>query len=347
MAVVEEPVAPEPSAAESQDEVSVIESGLADTSPPEETDEVVAEEQAGVGDSIEVGDAEVAAFAEPAGEEEGGGEPLLPQEEIEPLEIPQLETAGVAEADSVPTLESPDEITVRFESPPLQEGREEDIGVPEEAERELKVDATALVLELESLSPEELQEVPPEEMVLGEGDIIERGVAPALEAEAEAVADKEIEIGPEALEAPAEPSAEPAEAREQEVPAEVAEPPAVEEPFLVEPLEIGDLAVGEHVAAEPEAPESEEELPAPPTITSAKIYEEQGHLAEALEIYRWLLERDPDFRHLGGKVRELERELELAAASSVDDSQQRKVEKLRRWLRNIEAFEGGRNVQDA
>ena len=326
VAVVEEPLAPEPSAAESQDEISALEIGPADRSPAEEADEAVAEEEAEVGALIEVGDPAAAAFAEPAGDEEDGGEPLLPQEEIEPLEIPQLETSGVAEADSDPTLESPSEITVRFASPPLQEVREEDIGVPEEAERELPADATALVLELESLSPEELQEVPPEELVLGEGDIVERGVAPAVEAETEA---------------------EPAEAREEEVPAEVSEPPAVEEPFFIEPMEIGDLGVGEPVAAEPATPEIEEELPAPPTITSAKIYEEQGHPAEALEIYRWLLERDPDYKHLEDKVRELERDLELAEASSVDGSPRRDVATLRRWLRNIEAFDGGRDVEDA
>ena len=125
------------------------------------------------------------------------------------------------------------------------------------------------------------------------------------------------------------------------------EPAVMVEPFLVEQVDIGDLDVEEPVAEAPEEPVQEEELPAPPTITSARIYEEQGHLTEALEIYKWLSERDPDYKYLESKVVELENRLERKKAISVNEAQQRRIDTLRRWLGNIEAFKGERNIKDA
>jgi len=72
---------------------------------------------------------------------------------------------------------------------------------------------------------------------------------------------------------------------------------------------------------------------APPTITSARIYEEQGHLREALGIYQKLQEANPYDEEISNKIAELQSR--ISAQPSYSSVQ---VEILQRWLRNIELF---------
>ncbi|MFZ5622903.1 MAG: tetratricopeptide repeat protein [Gemmatimonadota bacterium] len=106
---------------------------------------------------------------------------------------------------------------------------------------------------------------------------------------------------------------------------------AVDESSMADESVVGDEAgVAEHrfVAGEPavaDGPVSafEEDLPAPvsepePIVTEsmADLYVSQGHLAEALAIYRQLADRDPNDIRLQARVAHLAAELEARAAAA-------------------------------
>lgn len=70
------------------------------------------------------------------------------------------------------------------------------------------------------------------------------------------------------------------------------------------------------------------------TATLADLYERQGHVAEALAMYRQLLAGDPDDPRLQRRVRELEASL---IEGGGDERRRRRVERLRALLHHVHA----------
>jgi len=70
------------------------------------------------------------------------------------------------------------------------------------------------------------------------------------------------------------------------------------------------------------------------TRTLAEIYARQGHLAEAADIYRQLLERSPGEVTLERRLAELEGELSAAEGEARSDV---RVERLRALLRRVQS----------
>ena len=68
------------------------------------------------------------------------------------------------------------------------------------------------------------------------------------------------------------------------------------------------------------------------TVTLAKIYEKQGHLADALEIYEEHLKRDPDNHELRDAVRRLKRINTKALKYFMGMHKKEQFEKFERWL---------------
>ena len=215
----------------------------------------------------------------------------------------------------------------------------EEIIVTEELSEEITVESIQIgdedkaseveVVELDQLSEEKLSQFPAEELHLDRNNILKEGVAPqgievgtleeTLKEEAkeeyEAEADLEFELG---------------------------------EDFVLEGVEgadeVQDLYAS--VEVEPEEPVvdiaedavEDEEIIAPSTRTSAEIYEQQGHFREALNIYRNLLDSDPDNEILAAKVTEIQNLLAPPKAPEVSKEGITKIEILNAWLSNVEAF---------
>ena len=55
------------------------------------------------------------------------------------------------------------------------------------------------------------------------------------------------------------------------------------------------------------------------TVTMARVYEEQGHLEKAAEIYRHLIKAEPDRRELIEKLVEIENKYDEAKNRKPDD----------------------------
>jgi tetratricopeptide (TPR) repeat protein len=192
----------------------------------------------------------------------------------------------------------------------------------------------AEVIELDDLSEDELKEFPAAELELSLKDVIKEGRAPeGLEtgtteeslreekvAVQEAGEEMAFELGDDFV----------LEGVEVDLTEDAIAAPSVD----VEPVEI---AVEADAEGEKEAVEAEEEL-APSTMTAAAIYEEQGHLKEALSIYQKLLESEPGDQELAGKVEELRQRLAGERAVVATEKSVNKIEILSGWLRNIEAF---------
>ena len=73
------------------------------------------------------------------------------------------------------------------------------------------------------------------------------------------------------------------------------------------------------------------------TKTLAEIYLQQGHLQEALSIFKALSEKNPADTELQDRVRELEERLENLPSRdrSADSEMDKKKQTLEKWLSNI------------
>jgi len=185
------------------------------------------------------------------------------------------------------------------------------------------------VIELDQLSEEELSEFPAEELQLDRSCIVKEGQSPegiqvgtleeSLEEqtreELESEADLEFELGDDFV-------LEGVEGKEE-----------LEDLATAHEVELEEPAV---VVVE-EAAEDEESV-APPTRTSAEIYEQQGHYREALNIYRKLLDADPENQEFADKIAELQQLLTSPETPEVSKESLTKVEILNSWLSNIDAF---------
>lgn len=73
------------------------------------------------------------------------------------------------------------------------------------------------------------------------------------------------------------------------------------------------------------------------TKTLAEIYLKQGDYKKAYEIYKILFDQDPSDMEIWGKMKELEKELNLSSTSapSLPRSKQERIKFLEKWLANI------------
>jgi tetratricopeptide (TPR) repeat protein len=73
------------------------------------------------------------------------------------------------------------------------------------------------------------------------------------------------------------------------------------------------------------------------TRTLAEIYYQQGHFQEAYEIFKILLEKDPNNKEIQDKLRELNEKLILSSSSHrLPPSKEEKIRLLKKWLANIQ-----------
>jgi hypothetical protein len=82
------------------------------------------------------------------------------------------------------------------------------------------------------------------------------------------------------------------------------------------------------------------------TVTMAKVYEEQGHLDKAAEIYRFLIKAEPERRDLIEALAEIDRKMDTAGNKKPDDL----IPLFREWitlllkygrLQKLRQFKGG------
>ena len=64
------------------------------------------------------------------------------------------------------------------------------------------------------------------------------------------------------------------------------------------------------------------------TVTLAKVYEDQGHWEKAVEIYRYLLEQEPDRKDFAEALAETERKMDEAIKKTPDDL----IPLFREWI---------------
>jgi hypothetical protein len=64
------------------------------------------------------------------------------------------------------------------------------------------------------------------------------------------------------------------------------------------------------------------------TVTMARVYEEQGYLEKAAEIYRYLIKAEPERRDLIEKLAEIERKMDEAGNKKPDDL----IPLFREWI---------------
>jgi hypothetical protein len=74
-----------------------------------------------------------------------------------------------------------------------------------------------------------------------------------------------------------------------------------------------------------------------PTKTLAEIYLQQGHLQEAYDIFKTLVEKDPFDQELQEKVKELKEKLHPSPPSNFPHplSKDERIRHLEKWLDNI------------
>lgn len=73
------------------------------------------------------------------------------------------------------------------------------------------------------------------------------------------------------------------------------------------------------------------------TRTLADIYYQQGHFQEAYEIFKILLEKDPNNKEIQDKLRELNEKLILSSSNPrLAPSKEEKIRLLKKWLANIQ-----------
>jgi len=64
------------------------------------------------------------------------------------------------------------------------------------------------------------------------------------------------------------------------------------------------------------------------TVTLAKVYEDQGHWEKAADIYRYLLEQDPDRQDFAKALAENERKMDTAIKKTSNDL----IPLFREWI---------------
>ena len=64
------------------------------------------------------------------------------------------------------------------------------------------------------------------------------------------------------------------------------------------------------------------------TVTMARVYEEQGHLDKAADIYRYLLKAEPQRRDLAEALEEIDRKIDEAGNRKPDDL----IPLFREWI---------------
>ena len=64
------------------------------------------------------------------------------------------------------------------------------------------------------------------------------------------------------------------------------------------------------------------------TVTMARVYEEQGHLEKAAEIYRYLIKAEPERRELIEKLADIENQMKVARNRKPDDL----IPLFREWI---------------
>jgi len=73
------------------------------------------------------------------------------------------------------------------------------------------------------------------------------------------------------------------------------------------------------------------------TKTLAEIYYQQGHFQEAYEIFKILLEKDPNNKEIQDKLIELTEKLILSSSNpQLAPSKEEKIRLLKKWLANIQ-----------
>jgi tetratricopeptide (TPR) repeat protein len=74
------------------------------------------------------------------------------------------------------------------------------------------------------------------------------------------------------------------------------------------------------------------------TRTLADIYLQQGHFQEAYEIFKILLEKDPNNTELQDKLRELNEKLTFPPSNrgTAPSPKEEKIRLLKKWLANIQ-----------
>jgi len=314
-----------------EQEVLTVEEGI--TSDEETPDIIVDEHDQGPRlelDDIEVGgDLEEIVMQDVPETEEDLPKPPVSDDAGEELEITTAEGELIeAEAEAEVEVEAIEEV-----------GDLEGIVVADEGSEEITEESLTVefldeapgieVIELDQLSEEELSEFPAEELQLDRSCIVKEGQSPegiqvgtleeSLEEqtreELESEADLEFELGDDFV-------LEGVEGKEE-----------LEDLATAHEVELEEPAV---VVVE-EAAEDEESV-APPTRTSAEIYEQQGHYREALNIYRKLLDADPENQEFADKIAELQQLLTSPETPEVSKESLTKVEILNSWLSNIDAF---------
>ena len=55
------------------------------------------------------------------------------------------------------------------------------------------------------------------------------------------------------------------------------------------------------------------------TVTMARVYEDQGHWEKAAEIYRYLLEQEPERKDIADALAEVEKRLDEGTTINADD----------------------------
>ena len=70
------------------------------------------------------------------------------------------------------------------------------------------------------------------------------------------------------------------------------------------------------------------------TATMAGVYAQQGHFEKAVEIYRFLLEREPNRQDIADALAELEKRIEKEGAKTDKDL----VPLFRKWVRLVLEF---------
>lgn len=226
------------------------------------------------------------------------------------------------------------------------------------------LDVPALeVVELHTMEGSDLLNIEDEELELGEDAIVARAGEPLAEvpSEPETVAAAifetvsleevatatEIDDRDYLLDEPAAELDLPATAEFISADIETAEE-AEELSLEAAPTEEAPFVAGQYGAevyqVETPAPQHTQdgEDAVPITATSARIYEEQGLYRDALDIYRKLAARFPEMPDYLDKIAEIEGRLIAAEGPVPAWDQERTVQILKRWLRNIDAFKASR-----
>lgn len=344
---IEEPV--------DEPEVSPSDAIFIEQEHPSERD-VVEEEEFTIGEEpteAEQEESEEPLFSEVTEQEESPESAFVAEDESLASDIDEQDVFGEETPETVAgTLDdiSPEQMTEEAEEP-VAKLDELDLSVEqiesEATESGQKSDFE--VLALDDLSGEEVDELEETELELGVDAVVTQGKPPAMfQAEPPVPEPDEVTDEPEVLDVVSSDENERDmllgdEPQPEDFATSLEQEDDVEEPVdLTADEQHDEETSGEDIfesseaqmaEAAPVAEESEDDA-APVTLSSARIFEQQGHTEKALDIYRKLHEADPDNEELAFKVKELEPE-EVTDTEVIPEEPK---EMLQRWLKNIEAY---------